>query len=66
MDNIIILHRIRSKHEELHWLVMASRCRHVFIDSDDSIEDSRMKQPKLWTVQWNNGVWVKYISMNDS
>ena len=38
MDNLKIIHRIRSKHEELHWLVMSSRV-HI---ADDSIEDSRM------------------------
>ena len=30
MDNLKILHIIRSKHEELHWLVMTSWCCHVF------------------------------------
>ena len=30
MNNLKILHRIRSKYEELHWLVITSRCRHVF------------------------------------
>ena len=31
INNLKILHMIRSRHEELHWLVMTSRCRHVFI-----------------------------------